>query len=100
MAHAHVRTRTINSDVLTPTGAYLALATPGASCLLESVEAGGKLSRYSFVGLDYAATATFDATPHQLDRVRAFVQQHRPGHDESGLGGALVAFAYDAARPF
>ena len=68
--------------------------------MLESVESGGKLSRYSFVGLDYAATATFEATADQLERVRAFVQQHRPASDESGLGGALVAFAYDAARPF
>ena len=100
MAQLHVRTRTINSDVLTPTGAYVSLASPGASCLLESVEAGGKLSRYSFVGLDYRGTATFEATPDQLDRVRAFVAEQAPSHDESGLGGALVAFAYDAARPF
>lgn len=95
-----VRTRTLNSDVLTPIGAYLALALPGASCLLESVETGGKLSRYSFVGLDYRATQTFEAKPDMLDRIRAFVEQHRPIGDEDNLGGALVAFAYDAARPF
>ena len=98
MSPSVVRTRTIPADVLTPIGAYLALATPGASCLLESVEHGGKLSRYSFVGLDYAAAQSFEATPDLYDRIRAFVTQHRPA-DDTGLGGALVVFTYDAARP-
>jgi anthranilate synthase component I len=95
-----VRTRTLPADVLSPIGAYLALATPGASCLLESVEHGGKISRYSFVGLDYLAAESFDATPELLDNVRALVDEHRPAEDAQGWGGALVAFAYDAARPF
>ena len=95
-----VRTRTLPADVLSPIGAYLALATAGASCLLESVEHGGRLSRYSFVGLDYLAVESFDATPDLLDRVRALVAAQRPADDANGWGGALVAFAYDAARPF
>ncbi len=95
-----VRTRSVPADVLTPIGAYLALAEAGASCLLESVEHGGKLSRYSFVGLDYRATEVFDPTPDLLERIRACVDAHRPARDESGLGGALVVFSYDAARPF
>jgi anthranilate synthase component I len=95
-----VRTRTLPADVLSPIAAYLALASAGASCLLESVEHGGKISRYSFIGLDYLAAQAFDATPDLLDRVRAFVADHRPARDESGWGGALVVFAYDAARPF
>lgn len=95
-----VRTRTLPADVLSPIAAYLALASAGASCLLESVEHGGKISRYSFVGLDYLAAETFEATPDFLDRVRAFVARHRPAEDPSGWGGALVVFAYDAARPF
>ena len=74
-----VRTHTFPADVLTPIGAYLALGTPGASCLLESVEHGGKLSRYSFVGLDYRFTGTFDATAHQLDDIRGALQPVRPG---------------------
>ncbi len=95
-----VRTRTLPADVLSPIGAYLALASPGASCLLESVEHGGKISRYSFVGLDYLAAESFDATPELLDNVRSLVDAHRPMEDAQGWGGALVAFAYDAARPF
>lgn len=95
-----VRTRTLPADVLSPIGAYLALASAGASCLLESVEHGGRISRYSFVGLDYAAAERFEADAQMLDRVRAFVAEHSPPHDSTGLGGALVVFAYDAARPF
>jgi anthranilate synthase component 1 len=88
------------ADVLTPIGAYLALARPGGSCLLESVEHGGKLSRYSFVGLDYLAAETFDADGSLSQRVRQCIAAHRPHEDPSGLGGALVVFAYDAARPY
>jgi anthranilate synthase component I len=95
-----VRIRTLPADVLSPIGAYLALATAGSSCLLESVEHGGRLSRYSFVGLDYLAAESFEATPALLDNVRALVNAYRSGDDPSGWGGALVAFAYDAARPF
>ncbi len=95
-----VRTRSVPADVLTPIGAFLALAEPGASCLLESVEHGGKLSRYSFVGLDYLRTQAFDPSPDMLGRVRASIEAYRPVEDESGLGGALVVFAYDAARPY
>jgi anthranilate synthase component 1 len=93
------RTRTIPADVLTPIGAYLALARPNASCMLESVESGGRLSRYSFVGLDYLATRTFDAGDALYDRVRSFVAAHRVEGDDAPMGGALLAFAYDAARP-
>jgi len=91
--------RTIPADVLTPIGAYLALATPGSSCLLESVENGGRLSRYSFIGLDYLDAAEFDAGDALYDRVRAFVAGHRVDGDAAPHGGALLAFAYDAARP-
>ena len=94
-----VRTLAVPSDVLTPIGAYLAVAPERASCLLESVEHGGKLSRYSFIGLDYVATRTFDATPSLISDVRAFVDEYRPQAETLGFGGALVVFAYDAARP-
>jgi anthranilate synthase component I len=91
--------RTIPADVLTPIGAYVALAKPGASCLLESVEAGGRLSRYSFIGLDYLDAAEFDADEALYERVRAFVASHRIVDSTAPHGGALLAFAYDAARP-
>ncbi|MBV8344192.1 MAG: chorismate-binding protein [Candidatus Eremiobacteraeota bacterium] len=90
--------RVVPADVLTPIGAYLALAQPQASCLLESVESGGRISRYSFIGLDYRAAATFDSAPELFDRVRSFVAEHRAESEDASLGGALLAFAYDAAR--
>ncbi|HZZ66363.1 MAG TPA: anthranilate synthase component I family protein [Candidatus Baltobacteraceae bacterium] len=95
--------RTISADTLTPIAAFAELATPGASCLLESVEsAGGRISRYSFLGIDYIDAAEFDATPSLITSIREFVRRHAV--DETGcelpLGGALVAFSYDAARPY
>ena len=45
--------RELVADTLTPISAYLALATPGRSCLLESVEGTDRIARYSFIGLDY-----------------------------------------------
>jgi anthranilate synthase component 1 len=90
--------RVVPADVLTPIGAYVALAQPQASCLLESVESGGRISRYSFIGLDYVAASEFDLREGIYDRVRSFVDEHRTAGVAGGLGGALLAFSYDAAR--
>jgi anthranilate synthase component 1 len=87
------------ADTLTPISAYLALATPGRSCLLESVEGTDRIARFSFLGLDYLETASIDDDPHMLDRIRAIVGRY--GVERSGLpfpGGAVCAFTYDAAR--
>ena len=94
-----VRTRTVPADVITPIGAYAALAVSGASCLLESIEHGGRLSRYSFIGVDYEASHALDAGNDLYDRIRAIVERHRPQDDPGGLGGALIVASYDAARP-
>ncbi len=98
-AALHVRVRRLPADVFTPIGAYLALARGTPSCLLESVEHGGRISRYSFIGIDYLDARSFDATPSLFADVRAFVEPHRLSDGEGVLGGALVAFGYDAARP-
>ena len=84
--------RTIAADTLTPIAAFSGLAVPGAACLLESVESGGRISRYSFIGLDYLDARSFDDDGSLIENVRAFVRGY--GMD------ALVAFAYDAARTF
>jgi anthranilate synthase component 1 len=91
--------RVVPADVLTPIGAYRALAAPQASCLLESVESGGRISRYSFIGLDYLDAAEFHADAQLYARIRSFVEPHRIAARHDALGGALVTFAYDAARP-
>ena len=87
------------ADTLTPISAYLALATPGRSCLLESVEGTDRIARFSFIGLDYLETATFNDDPHMLTKIRALLASYGPA--DSALtfsGGALCVFAYDAAR--
>jgi anthranilate synthase component 1 len=86
------KSRTIAADTLTPISAYAALATPGASCLLESVESGGRISRYSFIGIDYLEARSFEDDGKLIPAVREFVKGYALD--------ALVAFAYDAARSF
>ncbi len=89
----------IAADVFTPIGAALALARDAPFCLLESVEHGGRISRYSFIGIDYLDARSFDAGPSFFDEMRAWVAPHRIAGEAGELGGALVTFAYDAARP-
>ncbi len=92
-------TRQFVADTITPISAYLALATPGRSCLLESVEGTDRIARYSFLGLDYLETVVIDNDPAMLDRVREVLARYKV--DTTGLpfpGGAVCAFTYDAAR--
>jgi len=88
------------ADALTPISAYLALASPGRSCLLESVEGTDRIARYSFLGLDYLETAVIDDDPAMLDKIRAILNRYRiePGAGLPFPGGAVCAFTYDAAR--
>ena len=44
--------REINADLETPVSAYLKVARPPHSFLLESVEGGERLARYSFIGTE------------------------------------------------
>jgi anthranilate synthase component 1 len=92
--------RTIAGDAFTPILAYRALGRRSPSCLLESVEQGGRQARYSYVGLDYRAVLVLPAGPDAIDRIRAFVHEHRPDGPAAAMGGALIVAAYDAARPF
>jgi len=87
------------ADALTPISAYLALATPGRSCLLESVEGTDRIARYSFIGLDYLETATFDGDPEMLAKIRALLRSYAlAGPKLPFSGGAVCVFSYDAAR--
>ena len=44
--------REINADLDTPVSAYLKVARPPYSFLLESVEGGERMARYSFIGTE------------------------------------------------
>jgi anthranilate synthase component 1 len=88
------------ADTLTPISAYLALATPGRSCLLESVEGTDRIARFSFIGLDYLEATAYNDDPAMLEQIRALIASYAPPAAD-GLrfsGGALCVFAYDAAR--
>src|SRR3972149_11669589 len=44
--------REINADLETPVSAYLKVARPPYSFLLESIEGGERVARYSFIGTE------------------------------------------------
>ncbi len=92
-------TREVVADAITPIAAYLALATPGQSCLLESVEGTDRIARYSFIGLDYLEVQGFNDDPLMLTKIRAVVGRYRLERPDLPFpGGAVCAFTYDAAR--
>jgi anthranilate synthase component 1 len=93
--------RSFIADAITPISAFLALAQPGRSCLLESVEGTDRISRYSFIGIDYLESKVFDNDPAMLDGIRALIGKYEL--DTAALpfpGGAVCVFTYDAARQF
>jgi anthranilate synthase component 1 len=92
-------TRSFVADSITPISAYLALAQPGRSCMLESVEGTERISRFSFIGLDYLEAFGIDRDPRMLEKIRAAIGRYRLDRDDLPFpGGAVCAFTYDAAR--
>ena len=92
-------TRSFVADSITPISAYLALAQPGRSCLLESVEGTERISRFSFIGLDYLETFAIDRDPALLERLRSAIGRYSLDRGDLPFpGGAVCVFTYDAAR--
>jgi len=115
--------REISADLETPVSAYLKLARGRYGFLLESVEGGERLARYSFAGADpYLVLRVRDGTAEYrwlagpractierrpcadaLDAVRAELER-RPVARVPGLprftGGAVGYLAYEAAARF
>ena len=119
---------TRDADLETPIGAFLRLDDGGPAYLLESVEGGERLGRYSFLGVgprrllevrDGIATVqtrpvtirefapdlptTAFATPDPLTALRSFVGRRRVLPVEGMprfTGGAVGALAYDAIATF
>ncbi|HEY7826743.1 MAG TPA: anthranilate synthase component I family protein [Candidatus Limnocylindrales bacterium] len=119
---------TRDADLETPIGAFLRLDDGGPAYLLESVEGGERLGRYSFLGIGprrllevRGDRATIQARPLSVDRfqpdlpvetlesidplstLRAFLPRRRVLPLE-GMprfnGGAVGALAYDAVSSF
>jgi anthranilate synthase component 1 len=107
---------TYTADLLTPVGAHLRLAQKAKySFLLESVEGGENIARYTFTGANPAEVfrargmkcslengrkrVEFEANP--VEKLRRLVQRYKPVR-VPGLppltGGAIGYFAYDMVR--
>ena len=100
--------RSIHADLETPVSAYLKVARPPYSFLLESVEGGERLGRYSFIGTDpYRVFHTGEGQPEGEVDPLTLIEQEMDKYKlipVSGLpvfhGGAVGYLAYDAIRYF
>jgi anthranilate synthase component I len=109
----------IAADLDTPVSAYLKLAPFRPRFLLESVEGGERLARYSFIGFGHCLEVRFDAAGLTIGGVHAprpgskleflnalrgaLAQAPRPLPEVPGvplLGGLVGYTAYDAVRYF
>jgi len=100
--------REINADLETPVSAYLKIARPPYSFLLESVEGGERLARYSFIGTEpFHVVKTGPGLPSgevdPLVSVQELLDMYTPVPIE-GLprfhGGAVGYLSYDTVRYF
>ncbi len=108
--------REVPADLLTPVGAFLRVAGDDRAFLLESVEGGETLARYSVLGTSPrrrlrargnrleevdSEGRVVSAQGNALDRIRQWLQPLQPVQLE-GLprfsGGAVGYLAYDAVR--
>ena len=100
--------RTINADLETPVSAYLKVARPPYSFLLESVAGGERLGRYSFIGTEpYDVFSTGADQPSGCVDPLTLVEQEMGRYrliPIEGLppfhGGGVGYVAYDAVHYF
>jgi anthranilate synthase component 1 len=93
--------RQLSADAITPVAAFAALSGDGEAFLLESVERGASVGRYSFVGFDRRRSLRFDATTpdparildEELRPLRVFREEDFPPF----FGGAVGFFGYNVA---
>ena len=100
--------REINADLETPVSAYLKVANGPYSYLLESVEGGERLARYSFIGADpQKVVRTGEGEEYgvidPLIPVEEMLSEYRLAdvdYLDKFNGGAVGYIAYDAVRHF
>lgn len=100
--------RSINADLETPVSAYLKVARPPYSYLLESVAGGERIGRYSFIGTDpYRVIKTGEGQPEGKIDPLTLVQSEMTKYQVvpvEGLppfhGGAVGYVSYDAISYF
>src|SRR5207249_3347090 len=94
--------REVLADMLTPVRAYSLLSPPGEpGFLLESVEGGERLARYSFIGYRPAPLSMDDegGPLSTLAKVAAERPARLPGLPRF-IGGAVGYLGYESARHF
>jgi anthranilate synthase component 1 len=97
--------REVRADLDTPVSAYLKIARGEYSFLLESVEGGERLARYSFLGTEPSLVLTTGNSRaiDPLEPVEKEFAKYRPVHVE-GLprfhGGMVGYLSYEVARYF
>ena len=100
--------REINADLETPVSAYLKVARPPYSFLLESVEGGERVARYSFIGTEpMGVVRTGPGEPNgevdPLVPVKKVMDCYKivpiPGMDRF-IGGMVGYISYDAVKYF
>ncbi len=96
--------REVRADLETPVSAFLKVARGDYSYLLESVEGGERVGRYSFIGTEpYRVAALQHADGDPLTEVEAEIGRFR-SVDVPGLprfhGGAVGYLGYEAVRHF
>jgi len=102
--------RDVAADLETPVSAFLKVARGEHSFLLESVEGGERIARYSFIGTEpyrVLRCGPYDDPSQGSDPLReieAELSRYRLAHLQNGLprftGGAVGFLAYDAVRHF
>ncbi len=100
--------REISADLETPVSAYLKIARGSYSFLLESVEGGERMARYSFMGTEpYRVLRTGPGTDagsiDPLVLIEQELSSYRPMTTEGlprFLGGAIGYLAYECVRYF
>ncbi len=99
--------REIDADLETPVSAYLKVARPPYSFLLESVEGGERLARYSFIGTEPYTVLSTGTGPHDridpLIPIKAEMDKYQliPIPDLPRFhGGGVGYLAYDIIRYF
>jgi anthranilate synthase component I len=108
--------RRLNADLETPVSAFLRLAADAPECfMLESVEGGEKLGRYTFIGIEPYQKIVARGKMLSLTRGRkktvqegdvfAFLKEALAGHTPARIpglppftAGAVGFFAYDVVR--
>ena len=100
--------REINADMETPVSAYLKVANGPYSYLLESVEGGERMARYSFIGADPQKVIKTGAGEElgeidPLIPVEEMLSEYKLAdvdYLDKFNGGAVGYIAYDAVRHF